>query len=497
VAQEKIFEIVKGEKDIVDCDQIPIRFPGEIQSFAFVVAFEVATERIVFHSNNVRSWFSDTRLSSGATNLESLFGQKLYDFLVKKVKPSPEGARAYPVPAHLISGVEGEVIWVTRSRVGKNGYFEFERVWQSDERDVDVQTMACHFASIEYLSNDFFFQALTDVCGKICPSERILLYRFDEEWNGEVLAETCEESRKRFLNHWFPASDIPRQVRDQYLINPIRMISDVSSAAIGLTMLDETPPENVDLSRFVSRGVARVHQEYLLNMDVHSSFSVAVISGGKLWGLLAMHHSCPRVVTPVARAMLHSLALLTGCRIGEMEANERTALMLSRQEALLKMQNTPQKTFDLQLAKQIIPCDGLLHLHGDQRVDNIGEATTESELKSIRSIIDAHAKSDKGVVVFDDLNHERNGHDLTFAGALGVYVKKESDWEYLVWLRKPRVEKRQWGGKPTKPSDLLPGRGRIQPRKSFETWVENYSRSPLKFSSTDVQFANQCLKALD
>lgn len=500
MAPENIFEIVKDERDIVDCDQIPIRYPGEIQSYAFVLGYELATQRLLFFSNNLRQWFNDIpNPLSGSLTLEVVFGPELSQFLLASMQSNREGGRAFRVPGKLVRLAVGEEIWATPSISGKVGYVEFEKTWSASGPAMDSQAMAFHFSSIEYLSNEMFFQALTDVCFKIAPSERIMLYRFDDDWNGEVVAETCEESRKRFLHHWFPASDIPKQVREQYLVYPMRQICDVSASAVGLTTTDERLPSAIDLSRFVSRGVARVHQEYLLNMDVHSSFSIAVFAGGKLWGLIAIHHSCPRVLSPETRAMLHGLALLAGCRIGELEACDRLLSHTQRQETLLYLQEqAPKNEVNLELARQLLSAEAVVYFSDEERIGQDGEALGSGQIEALRQLFESRKRGTRGSFSFNRHDQtDETADEVGFPGILGTYWQVNRKTYYFAWLRRSVVEKRSWGGNPMKPSDLLPGRGRIHPRKSFESWVESHSKAPQPWTPTDLHFAEQYARSLE
>ncbi len=57
--------------------------------------------------------------------------------------------------------------------------------------------------------------------------DRVMVYRFDAEWNGEVVAESKREDLEPFLGLHYPASDIPAQARRLYTINWLRFIADV------------------------------------------------------------------------------------------------------------------------------------------------------------------------------------------------------------------------------------------------------------------------------
>lgn len=56
--------------------------------------------------------------------------------------------------------------------------------------------------------------------------DRVMLYRFLDDGAGAVVAEDQADGLHSFLNHRFPASDIPKQARALYARNLIRVIPD-------------------------------------------------------------------------------------------------------------------------------------------------------------------------------------------------------------------------------------------------------------------------------
>ena len=50
--------------------------------------------------------------------------------------------------------------------------------------------------------------------------DRVMIYRFLDDDAGVVVAEDRDPSLHGFLNHHFPASDIPRQARALYVRKP-------------------------------------------------------------------------------------------------------------------------------------------------------------------------------------------------------------------------------------------------------------------------------------
>jgi light-regulated signal transduction histidine kinase (bacteriophytochrome) len=121
--------------------------------------------------------------------------------------------------------------------------------------------------------------------------DRVMVYRFDPDWNGEVVAEERRDDLEPFLGLHFPASDIPAQARALYLRNWLRLIPDARYAPVPL--VPERNPHDgrpLDLGASTLRSVSPVHLEYLANMGVIASMSVSLVDRGRLWGLIACHH---------------------------------------------------------------------------------------------------------------------------------------------------------------------------------------------------------------
>ena len=56
--------------------------------------------------------------------------------------------------------------------------------------------------------------------------DRVMIYRFDPQWNGEVIAEDRRDDLEPVLGLHYPAADIPAQARALYEHNWLRLIPD-------------------------------------------------------------------------------------------------------------------------------------------------------------------------------------------------------------------------------------------------------------------------------
>jgi light-regulated signal transduction histidine kinase (bacteriophytochrome) len=137
--------------------------------------------------------------------------------------------------------------------------------------------------------------------------DRVMIYRFLDDDSGVVLAEARSAELGSFLNHHFPASDIPAQARSLYVRSRVRVIPDVGYEPAPLR-----PPgaacSRLDLGDIALRSVSPVHIQYLKNMGVAASASISIVKDGVLWGLIACHHHAPRQISYETRMTCRTLA---------------------------------------------------------------------------------------------------------------------------------------------------------------------------------------------
>ena len=111
--------------------------------------------------------------------------------------------------------------------------------------------------------------------------DRVMIYQFDKELNGDVVTETRNRKMDFFLGLRFPQWDTPAQARQIMIKLPLRFIQDIDQTPIPLLAADSTPPE-LDIKQATCRGVSPVHMEYLRNMGVKGNMTLSIMAGGKL-----------------------------------------------------------------------------------------------------------------------------------------------------------------------------------------------------------------------
>jgi light-regulated signal transduction histidine kinase (bacteriophytochrome) len=160
---------------------------------------------------------------------------------------------------------------------------------------------------------DITAQAVRELTG----FDRVMVYRYDADYNGEVVAEAKATGLNPFLGLHYPASDIPAQARALYEKNWIRLISDVDYRPVPLRpVLVPSTGEPLDLTFSTLRSVSPIHVEYLQNMGVRASMSISLLRDDRLWGLIACHHySGPHAPPYATRAAAEFLGSTLSLRL--------------------------------------------------------------------------------------------------------------------------------------------------------------------------------------
>ncbi len=133
------------------------------------------------------------------------------------------------------------------------------------------------------LDFNVLMQNIVNTIQDISGYDRVLLYKFEEDNHGTVLATATRNFEDDFLFHRFPASDIHVQARMLYINNKFRIIENVDEDNSFLTpSRNSINNEFLDMSNCYLRGVSPIHIEYLKNMNVKSSMSISIVINGKL-----------------------------------------------------------------------------------------------------------------------------------------------------------------------------------------------------------------------
>jgi len=309
--------------------------------------------------------------------------------------------------------------------------------------------------------------------------DRVMVYRFDKDWNGEVIAEAVGPSPVSYFGLRFPAGDIPAQVRQLFLLNVLRAIVDID--AIPAPIIPAMSPltgKALDLTYSALRSASPIHLEYLRNMGVQASLTVSIIVEGRLWGMIACHdpkaHRVARSIRSICELIGQTLAAQVALRTdnsvmqSRLTARDLLDNVVARIEASESLLDAAQS--DGASLLNLFDADGLVF-----RTDGVitcQGATAETEL--LVPVIDGlRSLASRGIASSNELGKldpDLAVHASVASGALLIDLGGTTD-DYLLFLRRELVETIAWAGNPNK-AVVADQHDQLHPRKSFEAWQE-------------------------
>ncbi|MBD2361760.1 GAF domain-containing protein [Anabaena minutissima FACHB-250] len=270
-------------------------------------------------------------------------------------------------------------------------------------------------------------------------TDRVMLYQFDPDGNGKVIAESLHEQRlPSLLGLHFPAGDIPQEVRRMFLLAKQRSIVDVVSGTIGLSSLKSQDETQTQLNQNIYyRRVDSCHIQYLQAMGVQSSLVVPILLSDlqkptaqpELWGLLVSHHSQSRTILKRELKLVQqitdqvAIAIAQSNLLAETRNQKRREAIINHVNTLLHQQTQIELQSALEATINILGgTGGRLYIGRTQKLYIWGEQPSLIS-ESANSLIEQHPvwqywinKSQPGDVwAISDLYKETHLQILAFA----------------------------------------------------------------------------------
>ncbi len=480
--------------DLTNCDREPIHLLGAIQPFGFLVALDSTQWVITRLSSNADVWLGAGPAELIGRPIEDVFTLESIHLIRGQLQTAvftSTVARAFSV-ALLTDGARFDLaVHVNEDTI----VIECEPC--IDEQGVNsgalVRAMIARLQQTPDLRT-FYRVAAREMRG-LTGFDRVMVYRFDHDGSGEVIAESARGGLESYLGLHYPASDIPQQARILYERNWLRIIPDIAAKPVAVEpgLIAGRP---LDLSMSVLRSVSPIHIEYLQNMGVGASMSVSILRDGKLWGLFACHHygrhSVPFERRTAAELFGQMFSLLMESRERDGEAAyEARARKLHNQ--LVTVMATEATRFDsivshLDEIADLLSCDGIGVWTGGHATLQ-GMAPTQDQFVGL---IDHLTRRDLGdVLACHEIAAEYPpGRDFAdrAAGMLVVPLSRPAR-DFLVFFRKEVARSVNWAGDPSKPVVVGPLGSRLTPRKSFELWRETVSGQSAPWQAVDIRIA--------
>ncbi|SEL92153.1 Bacteriophytochrome (light-regulated signal transduction histidine kinase) [Sphingomonas palmae] len=476
---------VAAQLDLTTCDREPIHIPGAVQPHGLLLIAEPQTLTIVAGAGDIEGVLSPDWL-----------GLTLSDVLGIDVAAVLERAAAGPGGTVIGGVVHGHDLAFHRS--GAYLLAELEPV--DEHARGAAETLGWLDATASGFERTASLKALCERAAvafrTLTGFDRVMVYRFLDDEAGYVVAEDRDPSLDTFLNHHFPASDIPRQARALYVRNRTRVIPTVE--------YDPQPIRpaafaGVDLSDVAIRSVSPIHMQYLRNMGVGASASISIVKDGMLWGLIACHHHAPKRLSRDVRTVAAALAGGLSRQITAKEEAEsyRERLALRTEEDTLLPALFGDERLDRVLARRredlrrMMGADGFAIV--GEKVETTGFCPTDDKVRKLATWVGR--RDDASVFSTRELGADwEDAAGLSpFAGVLAISLPQER--LTLLWLRAEEVEEVEWAGNPHKAVRHDPN-ATLTPRSSFETWTQTVRGRARRWTLEQVDAAQRLRRML-
>jgi light-regulated signal transduction histidine kinase (bacteriophytochrome) len=460
--------------NVKNCEDEPIRIPGSIQRHGFLLLLDDSDKHVVAVSENAEEFFDiPLKLLLGAL-VDTLLEREI----LAALRALATTAEAVGLLTYLGSfKLRDELYSVVTHRVNGNRVIEFERLDRLVSPELMNAVITNFVGKLAKLGTEIeLCEAITKQVRDLTGFNRILLYSFDEAGHGTVLCEKNDGTLPSYLDLRFPASDIPQQARDLYILNTVRIIPDAMYVPSPLRGIAENSTAALDMSMCLLRSVSPVHLEYMRNMGTVASMSISIICEGKLWGLISGHHATPRSVPYLVRSACDLLTKMVGTQL----TGVRTAAKLGKmvhyhavQRRMLTQMAAENDyigamTAQMNEVTQVTDAEGVA-LIIDGECETAGNTPGKIAMLRLAKWLDTQPETT--LVQSHYLQHEIDWTSEIADTASGLLAIRISDvrQSYLMWFRPEVVRTVHWAGPPVK---SLEEALRLNPRTSFNAWKE-------------------------
>jgi diguanylate cyclase (GGDEF)-like protein len=332
------------------------------------------------------------------------------------------------------------------------------------------------------------FDTITSKLQQYTQFDRVMMYRFLPDWSGEVVSEAISDNEtKKYLHLRFPAEDIPKQARELYKKNKVRVFANTEAVPSPLTPARLPDGQHLDQSYSLLRNMSDMHRVYLLNMGVKATLTLSLVFENKLWGLIVFHHNTSKtppnhvvsqlkVTCELFREIVCSY-LMPAIKIHQMTRFIHVKTCIERTFNQAKMSSINDSLFAeaLQTIYSVCDYDYIGIIYGQNCYCWKKDKFTLLSDQTITAI--SALFTDKNTTEYQSYQlHQQHTPIFGLEQMVGIYVKRSIiPAGFYVFLGRAEVEKTiRWGGMPKTVNVVMKDNQRyLEPRSSFALWREN------------------------
>lgn len=489
------------------CEDEKIHIPESIQSYGYLFALNHTTGRIEIISENVLDLFVTEEPLIGSIFFDLLDeDEEEVEFFQETYRRAKSRHTRLPIKLSfdksvIANGVDFHFFAVMydsddRLIIELEPAAKFRQTYTAEHYiKIYAMSIAPKFKAFDSL--DEMAQEIVDTIRYITGMERVVLYRFNEDNSGKVIAEAKSDEIESYLDLYYPASDIPPQARELYKKNWVRLTPNVDLESSRLIPgIEESGRAPLDLTHSLLRTLSPIHRQYIRNQGLLSSFSMSLVTHDRLWGLISCHSRSATYIPQDVRLQCENLSQLFSWHL---YAKEEELFFKKKEKADQSIESmldkiSPSNPIVKVFAEyeeevlRIMDADGFI-FYSDQEVISLG---ITPDLPVVQNIYESISTLQGKPFITDRISNEWGSREQ-LNGIVGVMLIPllEKRSYFTAWFRKEHAYIQKWAGSPNEKSVTGSKRERLMPRSSFQIHVKEINGTSKEFDQTDVDMASR------
>ncbi|NES07092.1 MAG: GAF domain-containing protein, partial [Okeania sp. SIO2F4] len=497
-----------NQKDLTNQYQEQIHLSGHIQPHGLLFVLKEPELKILQVSNNTFELFGIPAQTLLNQNLSDFLDPNQIDTVKKSLENNPGFKILNPVKLSVKTRDKSLVFDGIIHRSENNLILELEPAISEENISFlnfyhSVREAASKMQGASNLKN--LCQIIVEEIRKITGFDRVMVYKFDSQNSGSVIAEDKIETLQTLLGLNYPSLDIPPQARKLFQVNWLRLITDVNSQPVEILPSNNlVTNESLNLTYSILRSVSPCHIEYLKNMGVAASMSISLLKNKKLWGLIACHHNSAKYVPYELRAACEFLGQTMSLEISDQEKNEDYNYRLelkSVKSQIIENISTSSNFIDALVECQnqllnLVSAEGAVVISGDH-FHLVGKTPPLIAIQELIPEIEEQFNQDVfSTDSFPKVYKKFDKYKNVASGLLAVSISSDQII-YILWFRPEVIKTIDWAGDPKPVTETeFNGEIRLCPRKSFELWKETVKLTSLPWKKCEIDAALELKNAI-
>ncbi|MFM2064946.1 MAG: hypothetical protein RLZZ507_4617, partial [Cyanobacteriota bacterium] len=484
----------------------PIHIPGYIQPHGVIIALQKTDLTILQISENINQFFGISAESLLGQNLNCLLSPEQIQLINDCLeKDNSTFINLLEIPTHR-QGKSSLFIGIVHD---ENGFLILE-LEPHTSMEINpllatthlLQRAVFNISHSSYISD--LYHIIAQEVRKLTQFDRVMIYRFEPDESGVVIAEDKQSDIESYLGLHYPAFDVPAQARELYYKNWLRIIPDVNYQPVKIQKIDHPlNDEPLNLSNSVLRSVSSCHREYLQNMGVTASMSISLINENRLWGLIACHHYSPKYIDYKTRKICEVIGQFASI---ELVNHREKALNFYRQQVKIIQQQLNQNlTNELDYIGNVFKRNetsllNLLRANGaaillQGQLILIGNTLSE---KDTRELVEWTLNQNQQEIFYTDslaqLYPQASNFQNIACGILAISIVLHQRSYHIIWFRSEQVQTVNWAGNPHE--TISNDTQYLTPRKSFELWKQTVKNQSVPWQAFELEIAQEMRNSL-